>query len=76
MEKDNSEIELEKIVFGDQDGFHSDLRSYNNRHTFQISDIVGDSQQESQEELVDKAPEGLDDADVRAIGLFVRKSFG
>ncbi len=64
VEKDENEIELEKIVFGDEKGFHDDLRLHGKASVGEISE--GKSR-EDQEGLDNTGIEGLDDADVRNI---------
>ena len=64
MQKDENELELEKLVFGDQEGFHRDLDVHADRHITPHADTVEAS---PEVELDDAEIEGLDDADVRNI---------
>ena len=64
MQKDENELELEKLVFGDKQGFHDDLNVHTDRHITPYVDKILDSKEV---ELDDAGIEGLDDADVRNI---------
>ena len=63
MGKDGTEIELEKLVFGDKAGFHEGLKSYKNPST-DLRDFVDGDQLQGQDGLDEGTLEGLDDADV------------
>ena len=68
MEKDKTEIELEKLVFGDESGFHERLKSY--KDTFTDSrDLVDGDRQQVQDGLEVGNLEDLDDADVCKVEL-------
>ena len=59
LEKDKTEVQLEKLVFGDSSGFHEKLKSYNHDRGVR----VGDGQQGRDRVEVDNL-ESLNDADV------------
>ena len=63
MEKDGTEIELEKLVFGDESGFHEGLQSYKDANDH-IRDLVEGDQQQAQGGLEEGTLKDLDDADV------------
>ena len=63
IEKDKTEVELEKLVFGDDSGFHEGLKSYPNGGTSFQSLLDGERQQ-IQGSLEDGKLENVDDADV------------
>lgn len=63
MEKDATEIELEKLVFGDDSGFHEGLKSYKESSTH-LQDVVDGDRQQAPDGLEDGILEELDDADV------------
>ena len=63
IEKDKTEIELEKLVFGDDSGFHEGLKSYEaGGPNFQ--GLLDGERQQIQASLEDGKLENLDDADV------------
>ena len=64
LEKDEQEIELEKVLFGDDKGFHDGL-TLHKKNTPPLP-TNGDVH-EDEEKLDDRGLEGLDDADVRNI---------
>ena len=64
MGKDGTEMELEKLVFGDRSGFNEGLKSYKHPDNG-IRDLVADDQLQGQDGLEEGNLEGLDDADVR-----------
>ena len=74
MEKDETEIELEKLVFGDESGFYEGLRSYNGAND-DLRDLVDGDQQHAQDDLEEGNLEGLDDADVCNVEPPVRLAF-
>ena len=64
-EKDATELELEKLVFGDELGFYDGLKSLNDAAlpgTKTDADISADGNEDG---LTDEGLEGVDDADVR-----------
>ena len=67
IEKDEAELELEKLVFGDDVGFREGLKSYNHDDGSPISSEVleEDQQGPNDENSTDgEGLEGIDDADV------------
>ena len=68
MEKDETELELEKLVFGDDEGFREGLKSYrrdagyltSGREEGEDGDDIGSPQSETEEQDLD----ALEDADV------------
>lgn len=62
MEKDKTELELEKLVFGDEAGFQKGLSTHERtaEHGLEGGDHLDDAQVEQDQEGL----EGLDDADV------------
>lgn len=64
IEKDETEIELEKLVFGDESGFHEGLKSYKDAST-DLRDLVDGDWQQAQDALEQGKLEGLDDANVK-----------
>lgn len=67
MEKDEMEIELEKIVFGDEKGFLDELKAHNKSEVTRYTDTVEEDKGEGPSELEDGGLEGLDDSAVRTI---------
>ena len=63
VEKDKTEIELEKLVFGDDSGFHEGLKSYKNGGP-DFQGLLDAERQQIQGSLEDGKLENLDDADV------------
>ena len=63
IEKDKTEIGLEKLVFGDDSGFHEGLKSYRNGAT-DFQRLLDGERQQNQGSLEDGKLENLDDADV------------
>ena len=57
IEKDQTELELEKIVFGDEIGFHEGLKPHGHR-------AAPTNQRGGQDPLVEEGLEDIDDADV------------
>lgn len=74
MEKDKTEIELEKLVFGDELGFHEALKSYKDPST-DLPDLVDGDRQPSERNAEQGNFEGLDDADVCKVELPVALAF-
>lgn len=64
MEKDENEIELEKLVFGDEEGFQNDLSVHREGHGPSYIHAVQATQREDQGELDEARIIALDDADV------------
>jgi hypothetical protein len=69
MEKDATELELEKLVFGDDAGFQESLTLYARDHVDLEHPRSGDEEKTTAEEVpaIVKDYGALDDADVRAI---------
>ncbi len=68
MEKDEIEVELEKLVFGDDAGFHEDLKSYHaGVFTTEHEANAEDQQDTAQVSDEDQGLEDVDDADVRTL---------
>ena len=63
IEKDKTEVELEKLIFGDDSGFHEGLKSYKNGGT-DFQGLLDGERQQTQGSLEDGKLENLDDADV------------
>ena len=63
MAKDTTEIELEKLVFGDKPGFHKGLKSYRDA-SIDLAPSVNSDRQQAQNGLEEGDLEGFDDADV------------
>ena len=74
VEKDETEIELEKLVFGDDSGFHEGLISYTDDSNGLRSLMDGESQ-EDRNGLEKANLEGLDDADVCKVELSAGLAF-
>ncbi len=65
LEKDKTELELEKLVFGDEVGFQEGLNAYERKnHKTEHELIEGDHSDEERVGEVQGGFEGLDDADV------------
>lgn len=66
LEKDETELELEKLVFGDETGFYEGLGTYN-RKSYALDQEAIEGDQRGDEHLVElgEGIEGVDDADVR-----------
>lgn len=66
MEKEETELELEKLVFGDEAGFQKGLSAYRREsHTIHHEGIEGDQRDDDQLDEHGEGIEGVDDADVR-----------
>lgn len=66
LEKDETELELEKLVFGDEIGFYEGLGTYNRKsHTLDQEAVEGDHQGDEHLEELGEGIEGIDDAEVR-----------
>ena len=63
-EKDETEVQLEKLVFGDNCGFHEKLKSYNDDDSAGLRGVGDADGQQSRGGLEVENMEGLDDADV------------
>lgn len=64
--KDETELELEKLVFGDEAGFQEGLTAYKRiSHTIDQEGIEGDQRRDEQLEEPGEGIEGVSDADVR-----------
>ena len=63
VEKGKTEIELEKLVLGDDSGFHEGLKSYKLGGT-DIQGLLDGGRQQAQGSSEDGEVENLDDADV------------
>ena len=63
IEKDRTEIELEKLVLGDESGFHEGLKSYKHGST-DFQGLLDGERQQPQGSSEDGKLEQLDDADV------------
>lgn len=74
MGKDGTEMELEKLVFGDKSGFHGGLKSYNHLNDAIRNSVVVD-QLKRQDGLEEGNLEGLDDADVCKVELLLGPPF-
>lgn len=75
QDKSETEIELEKLVFGDEKGFRDSLKIHRKHGSAQCSSVAEGNQAEGPEGLEDGEIEGLDDADVRTVDLSLRASF-
>ena len=65
-EKDQTELELEKLVFGDEAGFQEGLGAYTRKsHIFDQEEIEGVQRGDDQLQEPGEGVEGVDDADVR-----------
>ncbi len=67
LEKDETELELEKLVFGDEAGFYDGLKSHQEgafRTRLEAAEYHQDMAQISDE---DQGLRGVDDADVRSM---------
>lgn len=64
LAKDETEIELEKLVFGDDSGFHEGLKSYKDASTDLRGFVDGDQQQARGALEEEERLERLNDADV------------
>ncbi|KAL2039668.1 hypothetical protein N7G274_007527 [Stereocaulon virgatum] len=64
MEKDDTELELEKLVFGDNTGFHERLKSHRSEPTALENSGEAWGKQEQPGDLLEKGMEDIDDADL------------
>lgn len=66
LEKDETELELEKLVFGDEAGFQEGLSAYQ-RKSYIIDQEGREGAQRGDDQLeeLEEGIEGVDDADVR-----------
>ena len=75
LEKDETELELEKAVFGDAAGFQDGLTSYHLGTAAYSPESVGVDSEEDRIDAGTEGLEGVDDADARLSSLvFERKS--
>ena len=74
VEKDATEIELEKMVFGDSSGFHEGLKPYKDA-SIDSRGLVEGERQQTQSSVEDEKLEDLDDADVCDVELSAGLSF-
>ena len=70
MGKDETELELEKLVFGDEAGFHEGLRSHR-EGAFPTKLGVDTEDEEDTAQDKDQGLEGLDDGDVRTMAMLI-----
>lgn len=64
-EKDKTELELEKLVFGDEAGFQEGISTYERKYHTAEHDLVGDEHLDGdQVEQDQEGLENVDDADV------------
>ena len=63
MEKDATEVELEKLVFGDNSAFHEGLKSYKDASN-EFQGLVEGERQQARGSLEKRKLEDLDDTDV------------
>lgn len=63
IEKDETELELEKLVFGDNSGFYAGLESHKDVRVH-VQGLADGEQQQARGSLVKRKLEDLDDADV------------
>ena len=76
LEKDETEVQLEKLVFGDNAGFHEKLKSYNDDDDdTDLRGVVDGAGQKARGGFDVDYLEGLDDADVCKDGLPVETLF-
>lgn len=69
-EKDETEVELEKLVFGDDAGFHEGLKSYNdNAFPSKLESNAEDQQNAAQVSVEEQDLQGVDDADVCTLAM-------
>jgi len=76
MEKDATELELEKLVFGNEKGFHDDLKVHKKNCLAQYSNVAEEPREKSGLEVEDEGLEGLDDSAVRSVDLILGSSLG
>lgn len=69
MEKDKTEVELEKLLFGDDAGFYKSLQPHG-QGSAPLTAPAGQSQHVEQDRLDQKGLEDIDDADVCTFGWF------
>ena len=74
MAKDTTEIELEKLVFGDKPAFHEGLKSYGDA-SIDLAGSVDSDRQQAQDGLEEGDLEGFDDADVCKVQVRVGLAF-
>lgn len=64
-EKDKTELELEKLVFGDELGFYDGLKSLQDDSAKGLVTEADDQAEGDENEETEEGLEGVDDADVR-----------
>ncbi|KAK3174894.1 hypothetical protein OEA41_002140 [Lepraria neglecta] len=64
MEKDETELELEKLVFGDDTGFHERLKSHRQELGVRGQSRIAQSKQKEPDSLEEEGLEDVDDADL------------
>lgn len=64
-EKDATELELEKLVFGDELGFYDGLQSLNDAAILETGNDAEIQADGGEDGLTEEGLEGVDDADVR-----------
>ena len=74
MGRDETEVELEKLVFGDDSGFYEGLKSYSEADT-EFRGLVDGKRQRARGALEKEELENLDDADVCTVELPVGLAF-
>lgn len=75
MEKDETEVELEKLVFGDDAGFREALNSYNEGASpTKLEANAEDHQNAAQVSDGEQGLQGVDDADVRNLVMLLAPS--
>lgn len=74
MEKDGTEIELEKLVFGDKSGFLEGLKAHKDASNV-LRGLVNDGRGQAQDGLEEGDLGRLDDADVCKLELPLRLAF-
>lgn len=69
-EKDATELELEKLVFGDELGFYDSLKSTNSAAVPGARKHVESPIDDDADKLTEEGLEGIDDADVRTRAIY------
>lgn len=76
IDKDDTELELEKLVFGDEKGFHDDLKLHLKSSPTQYSSIAEEAREGGHEDAEDEGLEAVDDSAVRTVDLLFRNCLG
>lgn len=71
MEKDDTELELERRLFGDPEGFRNNLKLHPKGDDARPINDIQKLDGESSEEEADESLEGLHDSAVRTLGLSI-----